>query len=70
MVLHVERNRHRVETTVHTKGTQRYATAEDEDMYAAIDRFVAKLDYQAITYKEKVVDHLQEGAGLKIRTNT
>ena len=70
MVLHVERNRYRVETKVHTKGTQRHATAEDEDICAAIDRFVAKLDYQAITYKEKVVDHHQEGVGLKIRTNT
>ena len=62
VVLHVARNRHRVETTVHTKGTQWHATAEDKDMYAAIDRVMDKLDRQAIKRKEKVVDHYQEEA--------
>jgi len=70
VVLHVARNRHRVETTVHTKGTQWHATAEDKDMYAAIDRVVDKLDRQAIKHKEKVVDHHQEKGGLKNRSNT
>jgi len=70
VVLHVARNRHRVETTVHTKGTQWHATAEDKDMYAAIDRVVGKLDRQAIKHKEKVVDHHQEKGGLKNRPNT
>ena len=31
VVLHVARNRHRVETTVHTKGTQWHAAAEVKD---------------------------------------
>ena len=31
VVLHVARNRHRVETTVHTKGTQWHSTADDKD---------------------------------------
>lgn len=70
VVLHVARNRHRVETTVHTKGTQWHATAEDKDMYAAIDRVVDKLDRQAIKHKEKVVDHHQEEGGLRNRPNT
>ena len=69
VVLHVTRHRHRVETTVHTKGTQWHATAEDKDMYAAIDRVVDKLDRQAIKIKEKVVDHHQEEGGLKNRPN-
>ena len=69
-VLRVTRNRHRVETTVHTKGTQWHATAEDKDMYAAIDRVVDKLDRQAIRHKEKVVTHYQEKGGLKNRPNT
>ena len=59
VLLHVARNRHRVETTVHTKGAQWHATAEDNDMYAAIDRVVDKLDRQAIKHKEKVVEHHQ-----------
>ena len=70
VVLHVARNRHRVETTVHTKGMQWHATAENKDMYAAIDRVVDKLDRQAIKHKEKVVDHHQEEGGLKNRPNT
>ena len=70
VVLHVARNRHRVETTVHTKGTQWHATAEDKDRYTAIDRVVDKLNRQAIKHKEKVVDHHQEEGGLKNRPNT
>ena len=70
VMLHGARNRHRVETTVHTKGTQWHATAEDKDMYAAIDRVVDKLDRQAIKHKEKIVDHHQEKGGLKNRLNT
>ena len=70
VVLHVVRNRYRVETTVHTKGTQWHTTAEDKDICAAIDRVVDKPDRQAIKHKEKVVDHYQEEGGLKIRPNT
>ena len=70
VVLHVARSRHRVDTTVHTKGTQWHATTEDKDMYAAIDRVVDKLDRQAIKHKEKVVDHHQEEGGQKNRSNT
>ena len=70
VVLHVTKNRHRVETTIHTKGTEWHATAEDRDMHVVIDRVVDKLDRQATKHKEKVVDHHQEGGGLKKRPNT
>ena len=70
VVFHVAKNRHRVETTVHTKGTQWHAAAEDRDMYVAIDRVVEKLDRQAIKHKEKVVNHHKEEGGLKNRPNT
>ena len=70
VVLHVARNRHRIETTVHTQATRWHVTAEDKDMYVAIDCVVDKLDRQAIKHKEKVVDHHQEGGGLKHRPNT
>ena len=53
IVLHVTKNHHTVETPVHTKGTQWHATAEDKDMYKAIDRVVDRLDRQAIKHKEK-----------------
>ena len=70
VVLRVKRNRHQVEATVHTKGTQWHSTADDKDMYVAIDRVVGKLNRQAIKHKEKVVDHHQEEGGLKNRSNT
>ena len=69
-VLHVATNRHRVETTVHTKGAQWHATAENRDMYATIDRAVEKLDRQEIKHKKKAVDHHKEGGRLKNRPNT
>ena len=67
VVLHVEKNRYWVEATVHTKGTQWHATAENSEMYTVIDRVVDKLDRQAIRHKEKVVDHHQQDGGLKSR---
>ena len=69
-MLHVKRNRHQVEVTAHTKGTQWHSTADDKDMCVAIDRVVDKLGRQAIKHKEKVVDHHQEAGGLKNRSNT
>ena len=69
-VLHVVRKRHRVDTIVHTKGSQWHSTAEDKYMYAAIDRVMDKLDRQEIKHKEKVVNHHQEEGGLKDRSNT
>ena len=53
MMLHVTRNRHRVETTVQTKGSQWYAISENNIMYVAIDRVADKLDRQVIKHKEK-----------------
>ena len=70
VVLHAARNRQRVETTAHTKGTQWHAAAENKDIYAAIDRVVDKLNRQAIKHKEKVVGHHQEEGELKNRPNT
>ena len=70
VVLHVQRNHHQVEATVHNKGTQWHSTADDKHMYVAIDRVVDKLNRQAIKHKEKVVAHHQEGGGLKNRSNT
>ena len=69
VVLHVKKNRHQLEAAVHTKRTQWHSTAEDKNMYVAIDRVVDKLDHQAIKHKEKGVDHDQEKGGLKNRSN-
>lgn len=56
-VLGVERQLHRAEATVHVAGNTMHATSEHEDMYAAIDLMVDKLDRQVKRHKEKLTDH-------------
>ena len=57
VVLSVEKLRHRAEATVHVSGNNLFADATEEDMYAAIDALVDKLDRQVRRYKEKLTDH-------------
>lgn len=64
VVLHIEKNRHMAEATIHAKGATLHANAEGEDMYAAIDSVTDKLDRQVIRHKEKRSDHRNNG-GLK-----
>ena len=56
-ILTVEKLRHKAEATVSVNGGKLYADATEEDMYAAIDGLVDKLDRQVRKYKEKMVDH-------------
>ena len=56
-VLTVEKLRHRAEATVNLSGGQLFADATEEDMYAAIDALVDKLDRQVRKHKEKLTDH-------------
>lgn len=46
-----------VEATIHLPGTDIHAVSKEENMYAAIDRLVDKLDRQLKKYKEKLTDH-------------
>lgn len=57
VILSVEKNRHRAEATMHLSGSDVFADSVQEDMYAAIDLLVDKLDRQVKKYKEK---HAQE----------
>lgn len=57
VVLHVEKNRHQAEATIHAKGATLHANAEGTDMYAAIDALADKLDRQVLKHKEKISDH-------------
>ena len=59
VVLTVEKNRQRADATVHVSGADLTASAESEDMYAAIDLLADKLDRQLIKHKEKVNDKKQ-----------
>jgi len=56
-ILTVEKLRHKAEATVIVNGSRIYADATEEDMYAAIDGLVDKLDRQVKKHKEKMVDH-------------
>jgi putative sigma-54 modulation protein len=70
IVLHVEKNRHLAEATIHAKGTQLHANAEGSDMYAAIDSLADKLDRQVLKHKEKTTDHHRQGGALKKQKTT
>ena len=48
--------RQKAESTLHLSGADIHAMAEEEDMYAAIDLLVDKLDRQILKHKEKKVD--------------
>lgn len=59
VVLTVEKTRQRADATVHVSGADLVASAEHEDMYAAIDGLADKLDRQLIKHKEKMKDKKQ-----------
>ena len=62
IVLTVEKMRHRAEATLHVSGGNLHADDVQEDMYAAIDGLVDKLDRQGIKHKEKLKSHRLKGA--------
>lgn len=57
VILSVEKLRQKAEVTVHVRGKDIFVESENEDMYAAIDNLIDKLDRQVLKYKEKVQDH-------------
>jgi len=57
VVLGVEKLRHQAEATMHISGGTIFADAVEENMYAAIDALVDKLDRQLKKHKEKITDH-------------
>jgi len=56
-VLTVEKLRQKAEATLHMRGETVHAIGEHEDMYAAIDALVDKLDRRVVKHKEKTRDH-------------
>lgn len=57
VILSVEKLRHKAEATLHISGSNVYADAVEEDMYAAIDGLIDKLDRQVKKHKEKTSNH-------------
>lgn len=49
--------RQRAEVTVHVKGRDIFVEQSAEDLYAAIDQLMDKLDRQVCRHKEQLQDH-------------
>jgi len=57
VILTVEKLEQKAEATVQISGAKLFADDVQEDMYAAIDNMVDKLDRQIIKHKEKTQSH-------------
>ncbi len=57
VILTVEKLRQKAEATLHLNGVDVFAESVQEDMYAAIDSLVDKLDRQVKKHKEKSKNH-------------
>lgn len=57
VILTVDHKKQIAEVSLHVAGQDVHAKAEHDDMYAAIDQVVDKLDRQIIKHKEKLTDH-------------
>ena len=57
VILDVEKLVQKAEATLHVNGGELFATSEHDDMYAAIDALIDKLDRQVIKHKEKLTKH-------------
>jgi putative sigma-54 modulation protein len=49
--------RQRAEVTLHVKGREIFCEQAHEDLYAAIDRLMDKLDRQVVRHKDRMQDH-------------
>ncbi len=57
VILQVDKVRQIAEAKMNVNGGEIFANSESEDMYAAIDTLVDKLDRQVIKHKEKMTRH-------------
>ncbi|WP_313515185.1 ribosome hibernation-promoting factor, HPF/YfiA family [Pseudomonas sp.] len=64
VIMEVEKLKQKIEATLHIAGGEVVANAEHDDMYAAIDLLVDKLDRQLIKHKEKQLNR-QQGAAAR-----
>lgn len=56
VVLSVEKLVQKAEATLHISGAELFADADSEDLYAAIDALVDKLDRQVLKHKERLIE--------------
>lgn len=69
VILKVEKLQQIAEATIRASGAELHASAVHEDMYAAIDQLVDRLDRQTKKHKEQLRDHhareVQKGASIQ-----
>ena len=57
VVLNVEKINQIAEATLHLNGGEIHAKSDNQDMYAAIDSLIDKLDRQVLKHKDKLKQH-------------
>ncbi len=62
VILSVEKLQQKVEATIHVRGKEIFAESDDQNMYAAIDSLVDKLDRSVIRHKEKQLERRSSAA--------
>lgn len=60
VILTVAKLEHKAEATIKLSGAKVHADAVQEDMYAAIDGLIDKLDRQIVRHKEKLTNYRSE----------
>lgn len=62
-ILSVEKLRHKAEAKINVSGGTVFADSVADDMYAAIDSLIDKLDRQIKKHKEKLTNHHRRTTG-------
>jgi putative sigma-54 modulation protein len=57
VILTVEKINQIAEATIHLKGAEVHAKADNQDMYASIDALIDKLDRQILKHKGKTANY-------------
>lgn len=65
VIMSVAKLRQKVEATVHVRGRDIHCESIEEDMYAAIDTLIDKLDRTILKHKEKNLGHRHDAVPLK-----
>lgn len=58
--LREKQQRQRAECNIHVKGNDMFAESSHEDLYAAVDELVDKLDRQVVRHKDRLQSHHHE----------
>ena len=63
IILSVEKLKQKAEATIHISGKAVFVECEDENLYAAIDALVDKLDRQVMKHKEQMSARRHDDSG-------